>query len=336
VSVAWQAASRRLARKATDPKVFVKKGLHVKREGILGWLLGAIGLCLIAFAALPALAGAAPPIMEAYYMSASTLSGLRSAAYDAGCSFAHHNPGGYRVLMLDFGAARNVGSNEGAEDFAPHLFSNHDIQKALKSASDGANHCHNGHGTNVIAYGNSNWHMGSCSDGGCMSERQVYNVGYDQTYSANLLWNYERDKGRTSQGVAAGSDVELSWDGPDRTNQLIHGASAYGHSLYYDYGDAAGCPPYGSCTNGWSVADVEFASFGGVAVPMPEIYYSANADEWTNIRKSWDKGHSRSYQFWGVTGTTGVGLTPTAGWSHLSAQNPGLVDSQPGTFCFGC
>ena len=91
-----------------------------------------IALCS-AFFALPQLANAAPTPVAAWYMYGTTLSGLQSNAYSHGCSFAQHHPGGFRLLMLDFGAARKIDSNTwGALDFSGVRFSNPDILSALK------------------------------------------------------------------------------------------------------------------------------------------------------------------------------------------------------------
>ena len=63
----------------------------------------------------------------------------------------------------------------------------------------------------------------------------------------------------------------------------------------------------------------------------PEIYFTVNADQWTNIRHVWGD----SYSFFGTTGTVGIPgqLTPEAGWSALNARNPGNVSPELLCFC---
>ena len=73
-------------------------------------------------------------------------------------------------------------------------------------------------------------------------------------------------------------------------------------------------------------------SYHGVAVPMPEIYYTVNADQWTVVRRWWNNNNS-GYLFWGTTGTTGVGLTAQGGWDALNSRNSGLVLSDLICFC---
>jgi hypothetical protein len=280
----------------------------------------------------PALAHAAPVPVQAWYMYGTSLSGLESAAYSHGCSFAQHHPGGTRVMTLDFGAARRIdASTWGALDFSGARFSNADILAALKSAADGHHNCYTGIGSTIIAYGNSNYHM----SGAGMSTSDAWYAGYYQSYRAQQLSSYQQASGYNRQGAAAAGDMEPAWDGQLITKQLVNGDTAQGWALYYDYGSADGCPTSGSsgsCANGWTVGDVAYVSYHGAAVPLPEIYYSVNPDQWTVVRRGWDAAHSDPYTFWGTTGTTGVGLTPQAGWEALGARNPGLV--LPELICF--
>ena len=82
------------------------------------------------------------------------------------------------------------------------------------------------------------------------------------------------------------------------------------------------------------MSDVGYVSFHGMSVPLPEIYYNANAGQWTVVREWWDETQGDDYFFGGVTASTGVGLTPAAAWSALESLNSGLVDSE--LVCFGC
>ena len=117
----------------------------------------------------------------------------------------------------------------------------------------------------------------------------------------------------------------------------MNGDTGYGWALYYDFGSADGCPQSGSadgpCNNGWHVGDVGYVSFHGLAMPLPEIYYAVNANQWTVVRKVWD-GDQDNYFFAGATASTDVGLTPASAWNTLDSLNNGLVDSE--LVCFGC
>jgi hypothetical protein len=294
---------------------------------LLGTIAVAAGL------ALPAAAAAAPNPVTAWYMYGSSASELKSYAYAHGCDFAHAQPGAnLRILLLDFGAARKLDSSTwGAVDFSNTRFSNADILAALKRAADGYHNCHVRGGVDVV-YGNTNYHL---SDSG-MSTTDAWYAGYHQSERSEDLSDYQAAKGYDSQTSDAASDMEPSWDGAAITKQLVNGNQSQGRALYYDFGSADGCPQSGSadgpCNNGWSVSDVGYVSFHGLALPLPEIYYSANANQWTVVRKWWNTNPG-GYFFYGATASTGGGLSPATGWNALNSLNSGLVE--PELVCFG-
>ena len=211
-------------------------------------------------------------------------------------------------------------------------FSNADILAALKRAADGYHNCHV-RGAVDIVYGNSNYHL----SGSGMTTTDAWYAGYHQSERSEDLFDYQGSKGYDSQTSDAASDMEPSWDGALITKQLVNGDRGQGWALYYDFGSADGCPQSGSsdgaCNNGWHVSDVGYVSFHGLALPLPEIYYTANANQWTVVRKWWN-GDQGDYFFAGATASTGVGLTPASAWNTLNSRNSGLVDSE--LVCFGC
>ena len=295
------------------------------------WL--AVVVLGFALLAQPALAGAAPTPVQAWYMYGTTVSGLESAAYNHGCYFAQHHPGGSRLMTLDFGAARKLDAGTwGTVDFSGVRFSNSVILAGLEAAANGHHNCYAGTGSTIVSYGNSNYHMSASG----MSTSDAWYAGYYQSYRAQQLFNYQQASGYNRQSAAAASDMEPAWDGQLITKQLVNGDTAHGWALYYDYGSADGCPSSGSsgsCSNGWDVGDVAYVSYKGAAVPLPEIYYTVNADQWTVVRRWWNTYSSGEYTFWGTTGTSGVGLTPQGGWDALSSRNSGLVLSELICFC---
>jgi hypothetical protein len=295
--------------------------------------------CVVALAtglaAFPTIAGAAPAPVTAWYMYGVSSTDLQSAAYTHGCAFAKAQPDtGTRMLLLDFGAARKLDSSTwGAVDFSNTTFSNPDILAALKRAADGYHNCHARGGVDIV-YGTTNYHL----SGSGMSATDTWYAGYHQADRAENLSDYQASKGYSSQTADAAGDLEPSWDSPAVTKQLVTGDQAQGWALYYDYGSADGCPQSGSsdaaCNNGWHVSDVGYVSYHGLALPLPEIYSTASASQWTVVRKWWNATQSGSYFFEGATASTGVGLTPGASWNTLNSLNSGLVKSE--LLCFGC
>jgi hypothetical protein len=286
------------------------------------------------FASFPAVAAAAPSPVTAWYVYGSSPGELASNAYAHGCSFARSQPGtGRRLMLLDFGAARRLSSGGwGTIDFSNATVANGDIVAALKAAADGYHSCHV-RGSADILYGNSNYHMSSAG----MSGTDAWYAGYHQSERSEDLADYQAFKGYDNETSDAASDMEPSWDGAPITKQLVNGDQAQGWALYYDFGSADGCPQSGSsdgaCNNGWRVSDVGYVSYHGLALPLPEIYYSVNASQWTVVRKLWNANQG-GYAFAGVTATTGAGLAPGAAWNTLGSLNSGLVD--PEIVCFGC
>jgi hypothetical protein len=288
-----------------------------------------------ALASFPPAGVAAPSQVAAWYVYGSSPAALASYAYARGCDFAKRQPGnGVRLMLLDFGAARKLGTGTwGTIDFSNTSVSNADILAALEQAADGYHNCHV-RGSADILYGNSNYHLSNSG----MSATDAWYAGYHQSERSEDLADYQAAKGYGSETSDAASDMEPSWDGAPITKQLVNGDQAQGWALYYDFGSADGCPQSGSsdgaCNNGWHVDDVGYVSYHGLALPLPEIYYVANANQWTVVRKWWNANQSGDYSFAGVTGATGAGLTPGGAWNSLSSLNSGLVDAE--LVCFGC
>jgi hypothetical protein len=81
-----------------------------------------------------------------------------------------------------------------------------------------------------------------------------------------------------------------------------------------------------------STGPERFASYEGDAVPLPQIYSTALATEWTLVRNNWIISNG-SFQFWGITSETGA-LNPQTAWNRLQSDNPGYVHTEPGIACF--
>jgi hypothetical protein len=301
------------------------------------WLLP-LGALLLGIGVGPARASTAPATVQAFYMYGTSSTGLQNGGGADGCSFATHQPD-YQtdIMLLDFGAARALGGGDyGAIDFSGATFNNASILLALEKAADGYHGCHVKGGV-IIEYGNSNWHMSNVG----MTAADAWNAAYAQEQTAETLARYQAAHGYTSQGAGTASDMEPSYDGPLITKQLVNGATAEGWAIHDDFGSVDGCPTSGSgngpCNNGWTVSDVGYVSFHGVALPLPEIYYTVSANQWTVVRKYWNANHSPgTYFFDGVTGETPApsgGVNATTGWNTLNSSNAGLVD--PNLVCYG-
>jgi hypothetical protein len=284
-------------------------------------------------------ANAAPAPVSTWYFFDCSTSTVASNSYADGKLFSQNNPGGTRLMLLDYGAARVVGTGFGTQTFCTSsavYLTNTQILTALESAADGVHDGYTGTGSTIVAYGNNNSYMTSHG----MSSTDAYNAGFYQSEKAQDLAGYQATHGYNKQSVAIGQDQEPGFDKAPISRSLTDGAANQGYALNYDFGSADGCYPYnggvaggsGSCSNGWTADDVGYVSYDGPAVPLPEIYYSSpdQAAQWTNINNSWGAG----YEFWGTTGESGAQLTPAQGWTRLNNDNPGLVMTE--LICFGC
>lgn len=91
-------------------------------------------------------------------------------------------------------------------------------------------------------------------------------------------------KGFGKQVDALGAaDFEPGYGPPGNAIAWADGFASTG-SYYYDFGSADGCPPYGSCDNGWTQADEYYVAWGNPkAFATPQIYNEAMAQEWASI-----------------------------------------------------
>jgi hypothetical protein len=308
-----------------NARSFIKSAAGRRAVGLMAALPLAAGVA--ALVQPPAAEASATFVTDAYYMSASTASGLDTQAYNDGYAFAQQVTGGQTAfLILDFGEVTDNDGDFGACDFSGGAcdFDNAQILTALENASDGV-HAGYTSGTIIITYGNSNY------DGTGLDYAQYKLAGEYQEQRANDLSNYEVSEGRVDQGAAAGADMEPDYNTYANTKGLVDGTSASGDGYaYIDYGSADGCPTSGSsgsCDNGWTVGDEAYVSYtgNGDSFVMPEIYSvaaTAMADQWTVIRKNAGAG----YSFLGVS----VDSAADGGslWSDLNSLNSGLVGSQ--------
>lgn len=85
--------------------------------------------------------------------------------------------------------------------------------------------------------------------------------------------------------IAGGANIELGFNTFAATRNWVNGyASVTPNRFLYNLGAAEGCPPNGSCNNGWTQDNLWFVSWGAVpSLPLPEIYNTANANQWQSL-----------------------------------------------------
>jgi hypothetical protein len=104
-------------------------------------------------------------------------------------------------------------------------------------------------------------------------------------------------------GIAGANDVELGWNGPRQSRRWVDGYGSVARHPYFDYGDAAGCPPAGRCVGAWRVEDVWYVAWGARwALPLPEIYApnGSSARQWQRLSLYSTLWHGRPMTIAGV------------------------------------
>jgi hypothetical protein len=98
-------------------------------------------------------------------------------------------------------------------------------------------------------------------------------------------WLLDKGYGKRVE-FAGANDIELSWNGPRESKAWVRGYDSVAEWPFYDYGDAAGCPPRGNCAGAWTPEDVWYVSWGArTAWPLPQIYTpnGVMAEQWYRL-----------------------------------------------------
>jgi hypothetical protein len=243
-----------------------------RRRARLGWLCGLSSLAVVGlgFAGIgPAHATPAKPLTDwsFYIQSTST-----TTAYNLGCNQgtfdADHSDADSEVF-LDFGGQISGGTEliNGTD------VSNGTVESISEQFAYGYWIC-----TGADTTSNLNLAVGT---------NNSLNVGTSQgetwanVSNAVASW-VAGNAGQVS--VWGGSDIEPGFGSAPAAIDWSKGFAADSSSLYLNYGSADGCPPFGSCTNGWDQYDVWYVSWGSLpAVASPQIYCSAQGSQWADL-----------------------------------------------------
>jgi hypothetical protein len=282
-------------------------------------------LVAVAFAALlfadTALPAPTPPRpTTSRYMKTTDYNTL----YNEGCNQGRAGEAG-RVILF-FGQPWNQNGTYGTIIFGSNTFrSIGQIETATKGWLSGFWDCTPVNGPRVLlAVGTSNFHGETTSGHGAAWARMVNRLE---------AWIKSPPSFESQETARGASDMELDWNTAANTRSWVDGyVSAYtGTSYYYNFGDAGGCPPYGSCNNGWTQGDVYYISYGALpAWPLPQIYcevcYSGdtnggNSRQWYRMSLWGFQNAFGMYVLGSLTQWAAAGScctnTPGQGWSQL-------------------
>lgn len=263
-----------------------------------------------------AAAATAPPATYSHYMKTTDIGVLDALGCDEGAGRLSG------VTVLDFGQPAYSGGKYGTNIFGSNTFrSIAQIEAAARSWLTGWYRCSPSTPRIVLAVGTSNYRGSTTYGHGRAWAGMINNL---------VAWLGQRGYA-WQEDVAGASDMELSWNTPAATRAWANGYGSIDTRAYYDFGDAAGCPPYGSCNNGWRQEDVWYVSWGQPAAwPLPEIYTTngSMASQWYRMSLYAYANHSYRMNISGemtqygacmdVGGcTNGTDNQPYQGWTQL-------------------
>jgi hypothetical protein len=283
--------------------------------------LACLAVAAGAVSVAPPSAGAAtaPVATTSRYMKTTDTTVL----YNEGCAAGRASQTGY--VVLDFGQPAYVGGSYGTYIFNNTFRSTSQIEAAAKSFAKGYWNCSSSTPWVIVSVGTTNYHNATGWSHGKAWAAMVSDFG-----------SWVNASGYGSQvAVAGASDLELDWNTPATTRAWVNGFIAAGTGAsYLNYGDAAGCPPYGSCNNGWTQEDVYYVSWGASpAWPLPEIYTTngSMASEWYRMVLYGSTAHGSrmaimapmtQYQACLDNGgcNNGTNNTPSQAWNQLMSK----------------
>jgi hypothetical protein len=256
-------------------------------------LLGLLAMlgALVSAVPTPAHAATFPPVTYSRYVTATDM-------YSMGCnqgkaSDSQGQP--HQIVVLNFGDPGWVsyGSWGAWDGYIGGFNSNAKIEADVKRYMQGFWDCTvaGSKSTMTVAPGVTNAGSGINST---TSTATALGSGWGAMIKD--LQNWIGATGMSTQlavGGAIDAEAGSGWGPPQYALAWANGfMSAAGSGIdYYDFGSADGCPPYGSCGNGWSQAtEYQMAWGNATALAIPEIYNYGQAQEWAAI-SAWGAAH---------------------------------------------
>jgi hypothetical protein len=245
------------------------------RGSRLAWFCGLVSVAVVGLGlagVAPAQATPAKPLTDwSFYMQSTST----STAYTLGCnqgSFDADHSDANSEVFLDFGG-QITSPVVGTEYINGTDVSDATIESLSEQFAYGYYIC-----TGTDTTSNLNLAIGTNNslDVGT-SEGETW-AGVVNTVSTWVADN----AGQVS--VWGGSDIEPGFGSASAAIDWSNGFADKTSALYLNYGSADGCPPYGSCNNGWDQYDVWYVSWGSTpATIAPQIYCSAQGSQWADL-----------------------------------------------------
>ena len=251
----------------------------------------------------------APAATASRYMTHTN----RHRSFQLGCSMGSRVRQGRQrrdaLVILDYGRPMHHKGRFGTSAFGPFR-TIPQIATSVQEYARGYVRCAGRHATSRLRIG-----VGTS------------NYGRDVTYRHGQMWGVlveHVNHGLASRNMAdrvvatGANDIEPGWRGPVATRRWIRGYASRTRMPYYDFGGAAGCPPYDNCLGDWTMEDVWYVAWGsGLGIPLPEVYAESgiNARQWYELSLYAYRHHRERMRIAGVMSQAGAckGHTGCAG-----------------------
>jgi hypothetical protein len=251
-------------------------------------------------------ARAAPAATTTRYMTTTD----RAALFQEGCAQTDETG----IVILDFGQPWWDGTSFGTILFGANTFrSVADIEAAVEGWLDGYWSC-GGIGSARLAIGTSNFRGFT---------QRAHGAAWAGLVTRVNDWILAPPSWGARLAARGASDLEPSWNTAANSRAWVDGYTSVFQYPFYNYGSADGCPPFGSCNNGWTQEDVWYVAYGAASAwPIPEIYSPANAQQWYRIGQYGAVHHGSAVHFLGtLTQRAAAGgcctNAPDQGWQQL-------------------
>ncbi len=226
--------------------------------------------------------------------------------YAQGCNAARGAPG---LLILDWGQPVYMGYGQyGTYDFGGHDDSDTAILHAVANFAQGVWYCRTRSTNIALAIGESNYYSGNAlplTTSAWYADGQQWGrmVNAVQSFVVNNHYN-------TVVGIYGAGDLETGWENFTLTSSLVNGYNSVSSRIYFDFGDDA--PGH------WTNYQVWYVAYGARDnLPIPEIYYNADATYDWHALNLWACSHAGGPMYIRGVMATFIGNTPAQAWSAM-------------------
>lgn len=264
----------------------------------------------------------APKASSSYYVKGLAVGGMREEGCSFGRAVARRRAPHDSLVVLAFGMPMTRWGHHGASTFT-RFEPTFRIRRGAVAFAAGYAECAaaapEAHLT--LALGTSNYGRHVTNSHGRAWARMV-NRANEEVDERGI---------RERVDVYGANDIEPGWSSPARARAWVRGYRAEHRWPFYDFGGAAGCPPFGNCQGAWTMEDVWYVAWGsGAALPLPEIYTNsgASAEQWYRLALYSFREHGERMDIHGVMTQRracwqerdrcrGARLAPPASWRML-------------------